>query len=106
MAKIKNCPEYIHKEAHHCHHLEDAQITEPLDYRDCQAFDVVEATDLGCCELALDKKCPYLTEGASHIVRQKGDGEGRWNGEDFEIPWKVVLAELEDLENNALDKQG
>lgn len=93
MKRLTECKDFPRREARHLRHLrDDGQPTERLDYRECKKFDVVEATESGCCEMAPEKRCPYLILSCPHNVRAKGDGKGPRDANHFEMPWKVVLA--------------
>jgi hypothetical protein len=68
-----------HKEEHEWHHLESAS-----DYRACPDLKTEEEVDGGCCEMAPGGTCLYLGRNTIHKARRKGDGKGRWDGDDFE----------------------
>ena len=95
MKRLTECKDFLRREVRHVRHSshhEDDELTERLDYRECKTFDVIEATESGCCEMAPGRRCPYLIPSCPHNVRTKGDGKGDWDANDFEMPWKAVLA--------------
>jgi hypothetical protein len=102
MKRLTECKDFLRREARHLRHHEDDELTERLDYRECKTFDVKEASESGCCEMAQGKRCPYLIPRCPHNVRTKGGGKGPWDANDFEMPWKAVLA-AEREEHEALE---
>lgn len=68
-----------HKEDHAWLHLEPAP-----DHRDCNDLETVDEDDVGCCEMASGGTCPYAGGKTMYTSGRKGDGVGKWQGDDFE----------------------
>jgi hypothetical protein len=79
MTRVSTCSTIRHKEEHEWHHLESAP-----DYRTCPDLKTEEEVDGGCCEMAPGSTCLYIGKNTMYKARRKGDGKGRWDGDDFE----------------------
>jgi hypothetical protein len=81
MTRIDTCRSIQHKEEHEWHHLEHAP-----DFRDCSNLKIFEEVGGGSCQMAPDGTCPFAGGETMLTERAPGDGKGRWDGDDFELP--------------------
>jgi hypothetical protein len=81
MTRVATCEYIRHKEEHEWHHLEPAP-----DYRTCPDLKTKDEVDGGCCEMGPAGTCLWVGSRTTYRVREPGDGKGRWDGDDFELP--------------------
>jgi hypothetical protein len=81
MTRVTTCEHNHHKEEHAWHHLESVP-----DYRACPDLKQEDEVDEGCCEMGPGGTCLWVENRTMYKVREPGDGKGRWDGDDFEMP--------------------